>query len=172
MTKTEISALFDGELEQDEIAHLVAGLHDAEGSRESFRLYGMVGDVLRGELPQVADISGRVMASIENETLVFLPRKPRRWQRPLLAVAASVAGVAVVAAVALMPQRSDLPPAVVALSAPSTDVQNVASVESGLTAGDLREFLIAHQTHSLAGTFSGGPQQVRTVSLVEQRGGR
>jgi sigma-E factor negative regulatory protein RseA len=96
----DISALFDGELEEHEVrAAIQASLNDPG----SWRLYGLIGDGLRGEPVDVPDMTASVMSRIGDEPVVLAPRnlKTRQRHHPLLALAASVAGVAVVGWVAL-----------------------------------------------------------------------
>lgn len=161
--KAKFSALFDGEVDPREAAALLSALRDHGEARQSFHIYEMVGEALRDDPPAVADIAERVMASIQQEPdLAAMHRSHHGWRRPLLAVAASLAGVAVVSAVALLPQEREAVPVVLAQKVLPT------VVDSGLAANDLQEFLIAHQTHSAASYFGGSQHQVRTVSLVEQ----
>jgi sigma-E factor negative regulatory protein RseA len=97
---TEISALFDGELEAHEVrAAIKASLNDAD----RWRMYGLIGDGLRGDPVDAPDITASVMARIGEEPVVLAPRnlKSRQRPHPLLALAASVAGVAVVGWIAL-----------------------------------------------------------------------
>ncbi len=97
---SEISALFDGELEDHELRDaLKASLAD----EERWRAYGLIGDGLRGENVEQPDMTASVMARLAEEPVVLAPRnlKARPRHHPLLALAASVAGVAVVGWVAL-----------------------------------------------------------------------
>jgi len=171
MTKTVVSALFDDELDAEEMERFFSARGDIEAARQSCAEYGMIGDVLRGKKVPGRDLSQFVMAALEHEPVVLAPRsRPvSRWQRPALALAASIAGVAIVASVALMPQSQQ--PEALAI-AQNNPVAQTAPPPSELNGNDLQEFLIAHQAHSVAGNFGGGSQQVRTVSLVDQRGAR
>lgn len=97
---TEISALFDGELETHEVR---SAIHVSLNDNERWRIYSLVGDGLRGEPGDSRDITACVMARIATEPVVLAPGKlvPRQRTHPFLALAASVAGVAVVGWLAL-----------------------------------------------------------------------
>lgn len=96
-----ISALVDGELDEQERHAAVDALLSQSDARKSWGRYHLIGDALRRSLPHTIDngFSARVMAALEDEPTVLAPRA-----RPLshlgqrlagLAVAASVAAVAV-----------------------------------------------------------------------------
>lgn len=168
--KSKLSALFDGEVDSREADAMLAALRDHADAQHSFHLYGAIGEALRNDPSPVADITDRVMAAIRLEPELSMVRRiHREWRRPLLAAMASLAGVAIVAAVALLPQEREPTPAALASAAPQVVP---AAVDAGLAANDIQEYLIAHQTHNAQGYFGSSQQQVRTVSLVEQRGTR
>ncbi|MDX9994251.1 MAG: sigma-E factor negative regulatory protein [Rhodocyclaceae bacterium] len=178
-----VSALFDGELEPHEVMPAVrAAAHD-ETAREAWQTYALIGDQLRGESHAAADITAAVMARVREEPVVLAPRNlsPVSRPRPLLALAASVAGVAVVgwlalagtpgssvlsgnlAAVAPAPTFSSAGPAVALAQA---DARRSAAVPGPAVRADMSEYLLAHHTQSSSFRFGDGTQQVRTVSLV------
>lgn len=99
---SHVSALFDGEQETHEVA---AGLRDISDNGARWREYALIGDGLRGERTFLAcDISASVMAQLSAQPVVLAPRNLQtkaRKPHPLLALAASVAGVAVVGWLAL-----------------------------------------------------------------------
>ncbi|MEW6514720.1 MAG: sigma-E factor negative regulatory protein [Pseudomonadota bacterium] len=173
----EISALFDGELEAHEVrAAIKAGLNDAD----RWRIYGLIGDGLRGEPVDVPDMTASVMARIGEEPVVLAPRNLRSQRRhhPLLALAASVAGVAVVGWVALtgnpqspatehtlagvqrgkMEISSAVPPAPTFAQAPQVILQ-----------GDMSEYLLAHHAQASAGRLGDSTKQIRTVAMRPDR---
>lgn len=97
--KTRISALMDGELERHEVVETLQALRRIEELRSEWRDGHLIGAALRGERGLDLDVTARVMSALDMEPTVMAPA-PRRapvWQRPLLALAASAAGVAVVA---------------------------------------------------------------------------
>ena len=162
---SRLSALLDGELEQDEVVALCKALHRNRDLAQEARLYSLIGASLRGQLATAVDVTARVMAALEAEPVVLAPRRSSRWQRPALALAASVAGVLVVAAVVLAPQDKG-GQALPAMAQGETAANKSAPRQ--LAAADMQEYLIAHQAHSMGATLGAGSQQIRTVSLVDE----
>jgi sigma-E factor negative regulatory protein RseA len=96
------------------------------------------------------------------EPTVMAP-KPRRiveWQRPALALAASAAGVAVVAWLALTPGSEPSPLLATALPA----VKRLPAVAQLQSTPRLQEYLVAHQAYAPAGAMVGGARNIRTVA--------
>lgn len=95
----ELSALFDGEVDRRDFRAAVDGaLQDPEGLK-LWQRYSMIGDHLRRESCDVPDLTASIMARISEEPVVIAPQRLRQTdpQHPLLALAASVAGVSLVA---------------------------------------------------------------------------
>ena len=69
-----VSAAVDGELDEQTLAELAA---DAD-SHEQWRDYHMIGDAMRGELPQTVaiDLSASIMAAIDEEPAIIAPKQP------------------------------------------------------------------------------------------------
>ncbi len=189
---TEISALFDGELEEHEVRSAV---RTALNEDSSWQLYALIGDGLRGDCPDAPDMTASVMSRIREEPVVLAPRKGQSVQRqhPMLALAASVAGVAVVGWLVLTgnPQSQmaesglaassvNTARTVVAVLPAPTFVNapaNVAKIQSQVSdpmrvqgmQSDMSEYLLAH--HAQAATFRLGDstKQVRTVAMSSAR---
>lgn len=160
--KTQVSALLDGELESHELPATFEALRNDPELRGVWCDYRTIGESLRGEAPLAGDITARVMADLRLEPTVLAPRRQssQAWQRPLMALAASAAGVAVVAWVAFAPQASHLPAAQSSLArVEPAAVKPVASRQ-------MQEYLVAHQAHSSSLQAYAGAQQVRTVSVA------
>lgn len=102
-----VSAAVDGELDEQTLAELAADVD----SHEQWRDYHMIGDTMRGELPQTVsvDLCASIMAAIDEEPAIVAPKKstaktktnisnivPFFKQFGQYAIAASVAMVAVV----------------------------------------------------------------------------
>lgn len=166
MTK-ELSALLDGEIEQHEIPVLWAALKIDPELCPSWGDYQLIGDALRGEASLSSDITSRVMRRLAEEPTVLAPRPTIRrntWQRSVLAMAASVAGIAVVGWLALSQQPPARDPTALARLEPPARVavtQSVATSSPGM-----QEYLLAHQANAPGLHLQGGAQHIRTVSAV------
>jgi sigma-E factor negative regulatory protein RseA len=130
--------------------------------------YQTIGAVLRREERLGAGLTARVMAGLEHDVTVLAPHHHARpaavWQRPLMALAASVAGVAVVGWVAFSPQLAPAPagPGHLARTAPA----QVVAVVPQTARREMQEYLVAHQAHVSASQLMGGTQHIRTVSVA------
>lgn len=94
----QISALIDGELDQDQADAALRALGDSASQREDWRRYALIGDCLRGERTG-RDISASVLARLAGEPTVLAPtvRRTTSWAQRTLAMAATVTAVALVA---------------------------------------------------------------------------
>jgi sigma-E factor negative regulatory protein RseA len=160
--KTRISALMDGELEDHEIAEILRALHRSPELRSEWCDGQLIGAALRGERGLGVDVTAQVMSAIELEPTVMAPA-PRRmpeWQRPALALAASAAGVALVAWLAVAPGGEGAPAgaAALAVAKPGPVVAQSKSTPR------LQEYLLAHQAYAPGGAMVGGARNIRTVA--------
>lgn len=158
--KTRISALMDGELEVQEIPETLRAMRRSEELRSQWCDCQLIGAALRGEKALDIDVTTRVMSALELEPTVMAParRNTADWQRPVLALAASAAGVAVVAWLALTP-GSDAAP---------VGSGNLAGTKAAVVAQAtprLQEYLVAHQAYAPAGAMVGGARNIRTVAV-------
>jgi len=161
--KTRISALMDGELEDHEVAATLLAIRRSEELRNQWSDCQLIGAALRGEPKLDVDVAARVMSALELEPTVMapVPRRAAGWQRPALALAASAAGVAVVAWLALVPAGDGVPSsAAMALAAAK---QGPAVVHTQSTPR-LQEYLVAHQAYAPAGAMVSGARNIRTVA--------
>jgi sigma-E factor negative regulatory protein RseA len=192
--KTRISELVDGELEADKAKDTVATLSRDKDQKSIWCIYHVMGDAIRHEPDLAIDVSSRVMAALSLEPTILSPHAPRsasRWQRPLMALAASTAGIAVVAWVAVAPVRipvgsliaanqaliSPAVPALAVMASPATRTKVASSLASSTPAlsavadaeqaARLQEYLMAHQAYE-GGALAlvGGASHIRTVSAV------
>jgi len=166
MTK-ELSALLDGELEQHEIQQLWSALKAEPRLRGVWTDYRLVGDTIRGEAKLSADITARVMARLADEPVVLAPHRsktPNSWQRPVLALAASLSGVAVVGWLALAQQPPVREPATLARLEQRSPAP--VAVADTTTSNGMQEYLLAHQANAPGLHLPGGAQHIRTVSAV------
>jgi sigma-E factor negative regulatory protein RseA len=159
--KTKLSALLDGELDREEAELVFKALHRDDELLNECRAFQWVGSALRGEDHLEADLTARVMASLEEEATVLAPSRRAPWHSPLFAIAASLAGVLFVAGAVLMP-RSDEAAGRQTMAAVTISSQPVRQ----LAAADMQDYLIAHQTHSSGTYLMASPQQIRNVSMV------
>ncbi len=158
--KTRISALIDGELEEHERAATLRELSRTPGLRGEWTDGHLIGAALRGEGGLAIDVTARVMAAIEQEPTVMAP-KPRRdveWRRPALALAASAAGVTVVAWLGLAPGADP------ARNVAAVPARAVAVVAQAPSTPRLKEYLVAHQAYAPGGAMVGGARNIRTVA--------
>jgi sigma-E factor negative regulatory protein RseA len=160
----ELSALLDGELEVHEEPGFWAALKADPRLREKWQNYKLIGDAIRAERDLACDITSGVMHELAEEPVVFAPRTKRgpTWSSAIMAMAASVAGIAVVGWLALVPQLPGGEPAALAQAKHTpTAVVAVPSSSSGI-----QEYVLAHQANAPGLHLQGGTQHVRTVSVV------
>jgi sigma-E factor negative regulatory protein RseA len=184
---SEISALFDGELEEHEVrAAIKASVRDQDG----WRMYALISDGLRGDCPNAPDLTAGVMSRLREEPVVLAPRVlgSRTHHHPLLALAASVAGVAVVGWLALAgnPQApvsgenmaASKPATVASAVTPGLTFVAVRESPAGGTLrpnekhpvqADLSEYLLAHHAQSPTSHLHDSTQQIRTVAMTAAR---
>lgn len=165
--KTRISALADGELEGHEVFETLRALQRNPELRGEWCDCHLIGAALRGERKLDIDVAARVMSALELEPTVMAPaqRSHLEWRRPALALAASAAGVALVAWLALAPTGEGVP---------ERSARQVAAGQGQVVANSqstprLKEYLVAHQAYSSGGTMVGGARNIRTVAASDER---
>lgn len=186
--KDKLSALIDGDLDQNAIRPVFDGLRRDASLRKDWDAYCLIGDVIRGERAGSADFVGRVMAGLDEEPIVFAPAASaaasarRSVLRTLMPVAASVMGVAAVGLVAatLYSQEAPAPAAVavqriaaqpVIASASAPVLARAQGGGAGVADDPLREYVFAHQGVS-GGPMPAAVQYVRTVSASSEGASR
>jgi len=165
--KIELSALIDGETENHELPGVLKALKSTPAMRDAWSEYHLIGDVLRGEPELDRDVTSTVMQRLTEEPVVLAPSLGRQsgWQRPLAALAASIAGVAVVGWLAMAPSR--VPDQPLVASAEPVSAEPVSQRGEPLAASDIQEYLLAHQANAPGLRLQGGSQNIRTVSVTE-----
>ncbi|PKO83209.1 MAG: hypothetical protein CVU17_09345 [Betaproteobacteria bacterium HGW-Betaproteobacteria-11] len=170
--KTRLSALMDGELDRHEMLETLRTLHAAASLHAEIAAYQLIGDALRDETELDLELSARVMAAIEQEPVVvrLALRRESGWQRPALALAASAAGVTLVAWLALAPTADHQLPALAAGPASSDQLRprEVALASDPVSRQRMQEYLVAHQVYAPVGAMNGGANHVRTVSMARE----
>jgi len=172
-----ISAMMDGELDETQVVHQLGRLRERSDLRESWDIFHLIGDAMRGEPPLSDAFDHGVNEKLELEPTVLAPRRvsTKRMRAYALSAAASVSAIAVVGWLAffnnpLAPQQqvatapTKAPPAVAAVSPP-----NLSSVPSD---GTMNEYLIAHQEYSPTTAIQGLAPYIRTVSSAQPASGR
>lgn len=154
---TKISALLDGELDADEARTACVSIYGDEALRRAWCDYHLIGDALRSEPCLDIDMTRGVMTRLAAEPVVLAPKRRREWQQPALALAASAAGVAVVAWLVFAPRS---------LPQQNLLAQNPQPFVAAATGPDMQEYLIAHEIHSGSIYLNGDAQHIRTVSAA------
>lgn len=165
--KTKLSALIDGELDIRETREVCFSMRQDNELRRACGVYALIGDALRREPHLASELTGAVLDRLADDPVVLAPQRVagswserKKWHRPLLALAATAAGVAVVAWLGLPKQMTN--PA-------ALQTQQIAEQKAGGMAvasdADMQEYLIAHQIHSGSVSLNGETQHIRTVSL-------
>ncbi len=160
--KSKISALLDGELDSDEVREVCISMRKEDGLRHAWGAYLLIGDALRGEPYLSTEMTRDVVSGLADGPVVLAPRKGQQWHRPILALAATTAGVAVVAWLALSTQL-EIKPQDLALQQLAVVQQQPAS-QAAENDASMQEYLIAHQTQSGSFYLNGDTQHIRTVS--------
>ena len=178
--KAKISALMDGELDAHELNEPLSALgRDAEAF-ETWRTYHLISDALQGRALLANDCLRRVVARLADEPILIGPlpadvARPERgrWFVPS-ALAASIAGVALVGWMAIAPQQNTSPVLAPVAKAPQPAQGAVraapqAPVRLPMTAAT-RDYLIAHQALSPRNSLQGMAPFVRSVSAESHPG--
>ena len=163
--KAKISALMDGELQDDETAVPLQALREKVEARATWREYHLIGDALRDTQLLSRGFSARFAARLEIEPTILaaatIPKRAqeRRFRVPL-SIAASVAAVVTVAFVAYPQLTGDPQVAQAPVPAPVATAE-IARVAMPKGADD---YLRAHQNYSPRNSLQGVAPYVRTVS--------
>lgn len=156
--KSDLSAFLDDELEAHQHRAMLAAISRDEALRRAWDGYHLIGDALRRTPNLDGDLTGRVMSSLEHEPVVLAPqvKGPRPLLRAAMTLVATVAGVAVVAWLAVAPPQAET----VALVKPAK--QLVGKADSSL----MQKYLVSHQAYSPSNGIQGGTAYVRSVSAT------
>lgn len=178
--KDKLSALLDGDLDEQATRAVFDGLKRDPDLRRDWEAYCLIGDVLRGDRGGSERFVARVMANLDAEPTVLAPRAMpalgtrQRMLQSLMPIAASVMGVAAVGLVAATLYKQDASAPQFAASAPAAKVVSASApvqVQPVARPGEdnaLREYVFAHQGLSRGGPLPAGVQYVRTVSDQRQ----
>jgi sigma-E factor negative regulatory protein RseA len=163
--KERLSAAMDGELDGPECERCLDRLRDDPDLRETWGLYHLVGDAIRGHAG--TGLPAAFSARLSAEPTVFAPRRsiaaPQRARWYALAAAASLAAVALVGWMALPvvqppPLMASAPAAPVATAQAQAPTAPVAVPEA------VNDYLLAHQRFSPSSVMGGMAPYIRTVA--------
>jgi sigma-E factor negative regulatory protein RseA len=161
-----VSALMDGELEAHQADTQVTRLRNSDELKDGWETFHLIGDALRGERRLNSRIASALSERLAAEPTILAPsRTPAR--RPMtyaLSAAASVAGVALVAWVAL--STNPLAPTDNVVSAPVPGLAAAPQVANLPDNGKMNEYLLAHQGVSPSTVLQGLAPYVRTVTVI------
>lgn len=149
-----ISALMDGELDDQAAAELIPLVSGDREALATWRLYHLISDAIR-----------------ENQPLPrapVVPLQPRRWVA--LPVAASLAAVALVGWLAFAPQPE--PPATVAKAPAAAQPAPPPAPAAIPLPNEAADYLLAHQGVSPRASFQGMAPYVRSVSAEVREASR
>jgi len=161
--KTRLSEFIDGELPAHDAEVLFNELKRSQNLRGCWREYHLIGDALKDETWLDGDITAAVMRALQDEPVVLAPALsgPGRMQRTLLALAATLAGVAVVGWVALAPQQAPAPTGALVAQREAVVAEPVRQASR-----EMQNYLVAHQAQASSLQFRGGTENIRTVAAT------
>jgi sigma-E factor negative regulatory protein RseA len=163
--KSKISAMMDGELSDAELGESLRDLRAEDEALEAWRQYHLISDALRDTQVLSSGFSQRFAARLEQEPAILAPTAaPRpaehgRYRRAL-AVAASLAGVAMVGAISYTQIQEGAQIAQAPARVPSIQQETVRVAPPK----EANDYLLAHQSYSPRNSLQGVAPYVRTVS--------
>jgi sigma-E factor negative regulatory protein RseA len=160
----KISQLMDGELGAQESRLEIRRLEHDEGLIQAWATYHLIRDVLRDEADAGAGLAARVCERLEQEPTMLAPRMrfaPGVLSRPLR-IAATVAGVGVVAWLAFLPQHQ-IGTKIAESGKPGSEIIAPPPPPVVLAKGEMNKYLLAHQEFSPTAAMQGVGSYVRTV---------
>jgi len=147
----EISSLMDGELEAPEAERAMHACCMSEEQKQTWLVYHVIGDSMRGQAPRGLGIPGAIEA-IRKQPTILAPRRrlaEMPFTRVALAAAASVATIGVVGWIGMQGGQLGREPAVVAKAteaspamASAVPVSQVSQVSQPL---NVQDYLVAHR---------------------------
>ena len=172
-----ISAMMDGELDEAQLARQLARLQREPDLRESWDLFHVIGDVMRGERPLSDAFDRDVNDKLASEPTVLSPRRgpAKRMRTYALSAAASLSAVALVGWLAFF--NNPVTPQQQTATAPTKAPTAVTTAHSPQLSsfpsdGTMNEYLIAHQEYSPSTAIQGLAPYIRTVSSAQPAAGR
>jgi sigma-E factor negative regulatory protein RseA len=159
--KESISRLMDGDADDVELEHVCRACASGD-AMETWVVYHVIGDALRGSGAPCAGFAARFAAAFAAEPTVLAPQPRLRERLPAAwAIAATVAAVAVVGWTAV--SLTDAPTTALARAKEATDL-SAAQVRQQTVPED---YLLAHQEYSPATAMQGVGPYLRAVSAPD-----
>jgi sigma-E factor negative regulatory protein RseA len=170
----KISQLMDGELGRRESKTQIDRLESDQALLASWETYHLIGDTLRREAELAPDFARRLHERLGEEPTVIAPhmRLSHRAARYTLPLAAGVAGVTLVAWLAVSFQQAGQQASPVVAGVPSTPTAASAALAgtpatAAANRGAMSDYLTAHQEFSPSTAMHGVASYARTVSTDE-----
>ena len=151
--KQDISSLMDGELDGPEAEQVIRACSASEEHKDTWHVYHVIGEALRGRAPDTLARRDGVMAALAKEPTVLAPRSRRvletTFGRIALAAAASVATLGVVSWIGTQGGAPAAPSSAVVKAVPGLAIQPVAASATvpapAAPAIDVQDYLNAHR---------------------------
>lgn len=172
----QLSALMDGELTPDEMAHQIGALKNDNDLRQTWAAYHVLGDALRKSPQLSVDFSAKLARQLAEEPTVLAPhRKPQtstpRYAMPLAASVAAVSLVGVLAWQMVRVNQTEAPAVLAAAPQQLAAAKPAATQVAAKTPESVQfsrvvsnPYLLAHQEFSPSYAMEGIPAYVRAVS--------
>lgn len=160
--KDQVSALMDGELDDDEARIVFGRLKHDVAVRDEWEIYHLIGDNMRQTSAWNSGYSARFSEKLAAEPTVLAPLRRSAFKRPVVALsaAASLAAVTLVAWTTFQVNQPD--------TAPPMDSRKMTG---NVALHDVSHYLIAHQEYSAnpMGTANSGASPYLNASLEGQQ---
>ena len=143
----DISSLMDGELQADEAARALQACGKSVEHKETWYLYHVIGDSMRGQAPRALGLSAAVMQAIQQQPTVLAPKRrfETTFAKVAFAAAASIATIGVVGWICMQGGQGGQVPAVAKSNASIQPVANKSMVRESVQPLDVQDYLAAHR---------------------------
>ena len=176
--KEKLSALLDGELKPGEIDQTVKHVASESHMCEIWGRYHLIRDAMRGQLGDLAaqNLAEKISARLHNEPSILAPRHRRSVRSGVtklltgMAVAASVAAVAIIGVRSFVPEQNVQP--LFAQSVESADYLRGGSRWQAVSSDverDLNMYLVQHNEFTPATGMSGVMTYMRFVGYDNEK---
>jgi negative regulator of sigma E activity len=148
-SETWLSALMDGELDDDEAGRAIGRLSKDADALRIWSEYGLIGDAMRGCVQDTSSLDMRIKAALAAEPTILAPvAKPNRQPVYWAAAAAAVAAITWTV-LSVAPVNPGVPVAANGLMAPSTQAAPVQpATAQDVASNEVAPYLEAHQDYA------------------------